>query len=230
MTIVSIAGLVKDYRGLRPLRIERLAVARGEQVALLGVDAPAAEILVNLLTGSSLPDAGAIEVLGRSTAGIVDSADWLSLVDRFGIVTPRAVFLDPLSVVQNLAIPFSLEIEPPPPAIRARAEALAVEVGLTAGLLDRRLSELDPAARVRVALARALALDPEIVLMEHPTASVPVESVPTLAADLRGVLERRGVATLTLTADPAFAKAGARRVLHFEPASGRLSERRGWFR
>ena len=81
---MSLAGPVrarrrlKDYRGLRPLRIERLTLAAGEQVALLGFDQPAAEVFVNLITGATLPDPGEVRVLGRPTAAITDSADWLA--------------------------------------------------------------------------------------------------------------------------------------------------------
>ena len=119
--VVEIAGLAKGYHGLRPLRVQSLAVEPGEAVAILGLDAPAAEMLINLLTGAMLPDAGEVRVFGRSTASIADSAEWLGVVDRFGLVSARAVLLEPLSVVQNLAMPFSLDIEPPSAgAARAR--------------------------------------------------------------------------------------------------------------
>ena len=50
-------------------------------------------------------------MFGRSTLEIADSADWLATLDRFGIVSDRAALLDALSVVQNLAMPFTLEID-----------------------------------------------------------------------------------------------------------------------
>ena len=101
-------------------------------MALLGFDQPTAEVFVNLATGATLPDGGEVRVFGRPTRAIDDSADWLATVDRFGIVSERAVLLDALSVIQNLAMPFTLEIEPPPDDVRQRAEALAHEVGLAA--------------------------------------------------------------------------------------------------
>src|SRR5450759_1230548 len=120
----------KDYRGLRPLRIAELRVAAGDHVAILGFDQASAEVFVNLATGATLPDAGEVSIFGRPTKAINDSADWLATVDRFGIVSERAVLLDALTVIQNLAMPFTLEIEPPPDEVRVRAEALAHEVGL----------------------------------------------------------------------------------------------------
>ena len=81
-----------------------------------------AETFVNLVTGATLPDRGEVTIFGRPTTAIDDSADWLSVVDRFGIVSERAVLLDALSVIQNLSIPFTLDIDPPPDDVRERAD------------------------------------------------------------------------------------------------------------
>ena len=62
---LEITGVTKSYQALRPLRLQSLTVAPGECVAISGVDAGAAEILVNLITGATLPDEGQIRVFGR---------------------------------------------------------------------------------------------------------------------------------------------------------------------
>ena len=228
--VLEVAGVVKDYRGLRPLRLERLELAAGGILAVLGLDQPAAEILVNLITGTTLPDRGYVRVFGQSTADIKDSSEWMKVVDRFGILSPRAVLLEALTVVQNLAIPFSLDVEPPSPDLRARAIDLADEVGLDASTWDARVADLDPVSAARVRLGRALALDPDVLLLEHPTAAVPGETVIAYGRQLHGVIERRGVSALALTADRSFAETIARRVLTLEPATGRLTEKGpGWF-
>ena len=87
--VLELSDVSKDYRGLRPLRIASLSVAAGERVAILGLDQITAEVFVNLATGASLPDRGDVRLFGRSTSAIADSADWLSIVDRFGIVSSR---------------------------------------------------------------------------------------------------------------------------------------------
>jgi ABC-type transporter Mla maintaining outer membrane lipid asymmetry ATPase subunit MlaF len=230
-TVLRITNLVKDFRGLRPLRIERLSLDAGQQVAVVGLDQPAAETLVNLVTGASLPDAGVVEVFGRSTADITDSEDWLSVVDRFGILTERAVLLDSLTALQNLALPFSLDIEPPSPEVRAAATALAADVGLAESDRDRVVAGLDSSARLRLRLGRALALQPQVLLLEHATASVERSSISALARMIRDIATRRGLALLALTADAEFAGEVAARVLTLAPATGRLTERRRrWFR
>lgn len=225
--VVELAGITKQYGALRPLRIERLVVSEGDQVALIGLDRPAAEVFVNLVTGATLPDSGDVRVFGRATAEITDSGDWLAMLDRFGIVSDRSALLDTLSVVQNLALPFSLEIEPPPADIRSQAAALAREVGLDERWWDTATGNLDAPARLRARLARALALNPGVLLLEHPTATLPSDAGPGLARDVRRVAERRGVAAISLTMDKAYAVA-AGRTFTLEPASGRLKQ--GWFR
>lgn len=223
--IVDLQGVSKSYGALRPLRIERLELAPGEQVAIIGPDQPAAEVLIGLITGASLPDAGAVRVFGRSTADIASGDEWLAGLDRFGIVTDRAALLEPLTVLQNLALPFSLDIEPPPEPIRARAAALGAELLLGSAAHATRAGDLDGSGRLRLRVARALAFDPALVLLEHPSASVPSRDAAAVARDIRAALLRRGAASLTVTADRAFASAIAGRVLVLDAASGRLKAR-----
>jgi ABC-type lipoprotein export system ATPase subunit len=190
-----------------------------------------AEVLINLITGAALPDQGYVRAFDRSTAEIPDGNAWLEAVDRFGIVSERAVLLEALSVVQNLSMPFSLEIEPPPADIERQARKLADEAGIVEADRVRPVAELPPLGRARVRLARALAFDPDVLLVEHPTAGLPRADVADLARQIRRVAETRGAAGLTMTADPEFAAEVASRVLTLEPATGRLRERRrGWFR
>jgi ABC-type polar amino acid transport system ATPase subunit len=227
--VLQLSGISKDYRGLRPLRIADLRLAAGEHVAILGFDQPAAEVFVNLVTGATLPDAGEVHVLGRATSEIVDSADWLATVDRFGIVSDRAVLLDQMTVVQNLAMPFTLQIEPPPDDVRVRAEALAREVGIPEPAWAMPVGRIDAAQRARVRLGRAVALDPAVLLLEHASASIARADVAALGADIRRVAAGRGAAILAVSADDAFARAVGGRVLTLEPATGRLKEKRRWF-
>ena len=227
--IIELTALSKDYHGLRPLRIEKLTLAEGEHTAILGLDQPMAETFVNLVTGAMLPDRGEVSVFGRTTASIDDSAEWLAFVDRFGIVSERAVLLEPLSVTQNLAIPFTLDIDPPPDDVRARAIGLAEEVGLREADRLLSVSELDADARVRIRLARALALEPKVLLLEHATAGLSLDASAVLGTDIRRIATRRGCALIAITADPQFASAVAGTVLTLDPASGRLSAgRRHW--
>jgi ABC-type polar amino acid transport system ATPase subunit len=229
--VLDLADVSRSYGGLRPLRIQRLTVSASEHVALIGLDLPMAEVFVNLVTGATLPDRGQVTVFGQSTAAIADGADWLAVVDRFGIISERAVLLDGLTVLQNLAVPFTLDLEPLPDQIASRAASLADEVGLPPSEWDKPVAALDRASRARVRLARGLALDPEVMLLEHATASVDRDQIGPLGERIRLVAARRGAAVVAVTADLAFASAVASRILILDPGTGRLAPRRGswWF-
>jgi len=229
-SVLEFAAVAKNYGGLRPLRISQFRVEAGQRTAIVGLDRPSAEVFVNLATGATLPDAGTVAMFDRPTSAITDSADWLTTIDRIGIVSERAVLLEQLTVVQNLAMSFTLDIEPPPPAERLRAEALAREVGVAESAWDAPLTRLDALAAMRVRLGRAVALDPAVLLLEHASAPLAPAASAEFAVSVRAVAEGRRLAVIALTADESFARALGAGVLVHEPASGRLKESgRGWF-
>ena len=227
--VLRLAGVSKQHRGLRPLRVRALTVSAGERVALSGLDAGAAETLVNLVTGASVPDEGTVDVGGRSTASISDGDEWLSWLDRFGILSPRAVLLDGATLLQNLAMPFSLAIDPIPPDIAAQAMRLAEEVGIDRASLDKPVAAVDALARARAHLARAVALDPSLLILEHPTVGFAAgESRPFGEAVVR-VSQTRSLATLMISEDSDFAAAAATRRLALQAATGDLRPARRRF-
>ena len=229
--VLEIDGVVKAYGALRPLRVQTLTIAPRERVAVVGLDAPAAQLLVNLVTGATLPDQGTVRVLGQSTADITEGEAWLASLDRFGIAGERAVLMEGSTVAQNLAMPFTLDIEPVPAEIRSRVERLAEDCGIVNRMwLDRAAGELPPEIRARVHMARAVALDPSLVLLEHLAAAVPARAHAALAADIVRVMEGRRISALIVTHDDAFASSVAHRALKLQPATGALVPvKKGWF-
>jgi ABC-type transporter Mla maintaining outer membrane lipid asymmetry ATPase subunit MlaF len=224
---VVLTNVEKQYGGLRPLRVRNLRVPARRVTMLIGFDRPAAEIFVNLVTGAALPDRGEVVVLGRPTTAITDSTEWLSFVERFGVVSDRSVLLDAMSVAQNLAMPFDLHLEPVPPPVMERVRALALEAGIADEQLEARVGDAPPLLRARVHLARALALDPAVLVLEHPTASLSGADAREYAAAIKQVSTRRGLTTIGLLMDEAFAKATGGRLLVWQPATGNV-RRRFW--
>lgn len=220
MTALEFDRVVKDYRGLRPLRVANLSVAIGERVALAGLDAPAAETFVNLATGSGLPDEGEVRVLGQATSAIVDGDDWLTSLDRFGIVSHRAVLLEGVTVAQNIALSFTLTIEPIPTAIHDRVEALVEAVGIGRGDMERHAAAVSAATRVRIHLARALALEPKVLVLEHPTLHVDPTEASSLGGSIARAAEGRDLAVLALTNDEDLAKGMGGRRLKLNASTG----------
>ena len=229
--VIEVRGVSKNYSGLRPLRIAELTILAGERVSIGGIDAGAGELLVNLVTGASIPDAGEIRIFDQRTADIPDGDAWLDLLERFGIVSPRAVLLEGSTLQQNLAMPFTLEIEPVPPDVAGRIESLVRECGLDAERwLGVRAGDLPADVRVLAHLARALALKPDFIIIEHPTADVAAAARDPLAAAVARACECRRVTTLVLTNDESFAKAVAPRNLKLDGATGVLRPlKKGWF-
>jgi ABC-type polar amino acid transport system ATPase subunit len=94
-------------------------------------------------------------------------------------------------------------------------------------MLDTRVGEASPLLQARVRLARALALDPELLLLEHPTATLSPEDARTYAAVIKSMAARRKVTILGLTVDKKFAEHTNGRLLVWQPATGELRERSG---
>jgi ABC-type transporter Mla maintaining outer membrane lipid asymmetry ATPase subunit MlaF len=229
--VVEMRGVVKKYNALRPLRIAQLAIASGGRVALSGIDAPGAEVMLNLVTGASLPDEGEVRVFGQSTAAVANGDEWLASLDRFGIVSERAVLLEGATLTQNLALPFALEIDPVPPETVQRVELLADECGIGREFLAQRAGDVPAGMRTRVHLARAVALDPRLLLMEHPTVALDEKDRGVFGALVARVCEARKLTMLAITQDLAFASAAAHETLALQAGTGRLNAaRRSWWR
>jgi len=227
--LVRFRGVTKDYRGLRPLRIAEFDLHARRSLALVGLDQTMAEVLVDLITGAVLPDSGEVTAFGRPTSAIADPASWLTTLDQFGLLTDRAVLVEQFTVEQNLAIPLSLVVDDMASDVRARVAELATEVGLEKDL-QRQAGSVSPVARARIRLGRALALSPRVLLAEHPNATLSREDATSFASDVSRIVERRGLASLVLTADHAFARAVAKDVLVLEPSTGALNPHSGWRR
>jgi ABC-type lipoprotein export system ATPase subunit len=178
--------------------------------------------------GATLPDAGEVHAFGTLTRSVTNADEWLAAMHRFGILSGRVVLLESCSVEQNLALPFSLEIEEMPLAVREQVRALADEVGLEAEVLAAPVGALSPGALLRVRLAKALALTPRVLLAEHPNATLSVDEAPRFAADLAAIAAQRQMAMLVMTADVAFARAVSDRVLTVCPSTGELTPARSW--
>ena len=226
--LVSLRAVRKNYQGLRPLRVAHLELRAAQTVALLGFDAAAAEVLVNLITGATLPDEGNVDVFGSSTRDITNSGDWFALLEAFGILSGRVFLLDELTVQQNLALPMSLQVDDIPPEIAKAIQTLAEEVGIPAANLTSPVARIDTTMRWRVRLGKALAMNPRVLLAEHPNASLAPAEAARLAADLAVIAARRSVAMLVMTADPAFAEAACGTVLSLRPATGELAGPSRW--
>lgn len=218
--LIDITGVRKHYGGLRPLRINALQVQPSERLTLRGLDVQAAEMLSLLITGAAVPDEGTIVVAGRDTRDIATDTEWLVSLDLFGLVTSRAVLLDTLTLEANLALPFTLSIDPIPEEVRRAVAELADEVGLGRERLSASVHSLSAADRVRVHLARALAVAPQVLILEHVTGTLEPADAEALGRTLVTIADDRNLAWVAISEDDAFVKALGGNVRALEPGSG----------
>lgn len=228
--LVRLRDMSKQYNALRPLRLQQLELNEGQSIALLGFDATAAEVLVSVITGATLPDAGTVDIAGVPTSSIQTSSEWLKFLEQFGLLSERSVLVDQLTVEQNLALPFTMELEELAVGVHTQVRQLAEEVGLNIADLSVSAAQLTEPMRLRLRLGRALALNPRILLAEHPNAMLSADDTPAFAADLSRIISARRLSALVFTADSTFASAVAGDVLTLQPASGALKRADGWRR
>jgi ABC-type iron transport system FetAB ATPase subunit len=109
--------------------------------------------------------------------------------------------------------------------------ALGAECGIEPHWLEQQVGGLPPEVRARIHLARALALGPQLLLLEHPTAPLGQAERAPFGAIVARVCDARRLTALAITLDTAFAGAAAHRTLTLQPATGQLvPARRGWWR
>lgn len=229
--VIQFSGVIKDYGGHEPLRIQALSVGAADRLAVSGLDEAAAETMVHLISGAALPDEGRVIIAGQDTREIETDTDWLLSLDRFGVVTRRAVLLDTLSAAANIALPMTTSIDPMTDETRRIVEGLAAEVGLGRDRLDAACGSLSPLDRVRLHFARALALGPVLLLLEHATRDLlddhgRIEIGRTLAR----VAATRGVGWLAFEDDRVFAVESGGTRWRLDGSTGQLTRRRWWHR
>jgi osmoprotectant transport system ATP-binding protein len=201
--IVSIAGVRFSYKGQVVLDDLHLSVAAGESVALVGRSGAGKTTLLKLINRLLLPDSGTVVVDGR------DTREWDPIVlrRRTGYVLQEIGLFPHLTVEENVALVPRLEGWPDARR-RARAHELLELVGLPPAEFARRWPrELSGGQRQRVGVARALAVDPPIVLMDEPFGALDSVTREELRAEFQRIRRhlRQTVVFVTHDMDEAFA-------------------------
>jgi molybdate transport system ATP-binding protein len=208
---VSLDAEVRVQRGV--LLVEAgFNVADGEVLALLGPNGAGKSTLVRVLAGLLRPDAGRVAVDGATWD---DAATHRPAPERsVGMVFQDALLFPHLSVADNVA--FGLRTRKvPKAAARAAAQGWLARVGLD-GFGDRRPAELSGGQAQRAALARALVVDPALLLLDEPLSALDARTRLTVRAELRRHLAEFPGSTVLVTHDPVDAMALADRVVVIE--------------
>ncbi len=190
--MLSAGALSKSFGGLRAVQNVSLTVARGSLTALIGPNGAGKTTLFALLSGIYLPDSGRVEFDGRDITGQAPDANARAgLARTFQIVQPFAA----QTVRENIAVGAHLR-EPRRLAALAAAQAVALRVGLGAQL-DKPAAELTVAGRKRLELARALATQPKLLLLDEVLAGLNPQEIREMIPVVRGIAQS-GVTVLMI--------------------------------
>ncbi|MCX5742440.1 MAG: ATP-binding cassette domain-containing protein [Proteobacteria bacterium] len=200
MTITLVDVRLDHQAGGTPLVTHaNLSVARGEVVLIVGAAGVGTSRVVAAALGELPAREGRIEVLGRDVGRLRRSSLRL-LRRRVGIVPQELCLLDDRSAMLNVVLP--LEIDGVPRAVSvARATGILARLGLEAQA-SLPIDCLSASARQRVAVARALVREPELLIADHPTSMQDAEGAELVCAAI-ALAAKQGAACLVLGRDPA---------------------------
>ena len=204
MAEVSVAISNLEFRygeGDFALRIPELQVARGEALAFVGPSGSGKTTLLHLIAGIVAPVEGRIVTEGVEVSALSEPARRDFRVGAIGLVFQEFELLDYLSVFDNIVLPYrinsTLRLNG---RVRARAHELADRLGI-AKLLGRRPAQLSQGERQRVAVCRALVVDPPLLLADEPTGNLDPANKLRVLDLLFDVARERGATLVTVTHD-----------------------------
>jgi lipoprotein-releasing system ATP-binding protein len=209
MPLVQVAGLNKFYTGgsarLHVLRDLALDVAAGEMVAVVGASGVGKSTLLHVLGGLDHADSGTVEVAGRQLAELNDAARVAFRNKQVGFVFQFHHLLPEFTALENVEMPMRIAGVGAGQS-RIRAMELLARVGL-AERVEHRPSMLSGGEQQRVAVARALVMQPALLLADEPTGDLDEPTAEALHALLRQMHAEHGLTSIIATHNPKLAAA-----------------------
>jgi phospholipid/cholesterol/gamma-HCH transport system ATP-binding protein len=201
--IIELRGVTKRFDGRMVINRLDLPVRRGETMVIMGSSGCGKSTTLRMMIGDYLPDEGEVHIFGRNLATLKEE-EMNAIRKRFGILFQSGALFNSMTVADNIALPMREHTDLDENVIRIMVKIKLELVGL------RDFEKLMPAQlsggmKKRVGLARAVALDPEILFYDEPTAGLdPIATAVTdqLIIDLS---KKLGVTSIVVTHDMASA-------------------------
>ena len=187
-----------------------MEVGKGEFLAVMGPSGSGKSTFLHLSGGLDLPTSGSVSIDGSATSALTDDALTLLRRRRIGFVFQFFNLIPTLRVIENVSLPLLLDGKRQGDA-RPRAEALLDRLGL-GHRKEHFPDELSGGEMQRTAVARALVIDPAIVLADEPTGNLDSATGRGILELLKEVAEKEGRTVVMVTHDPAAAAWGTRTV------------------
>jgi len=209
--VIRVDGVSKSFDGREVLKDISFSVKKGETLVILGGSGSGKTTSLRILMGQERPDRGEVELFGKDLFSL-RKKDLAEVRRRFGVVFQSGALLNSLTVGENLALPLRELTRLEESVIEIMVKLKLEQVGLREfeGLMP---SQLSGGMKKRVSIARALALDPEILFYDEPTSGLdPVMTaiISQLIVEIRKTL---GVASVVVTHDMASAYEVADRLI-----------------
>ena len=197
---IEVSNLVKTYGSLTAVNHLSFTVKRGEIVGLVGGSGTGKSVLLRTIIGLNGHSKGTIEMLGVDTDTLHGQAE-RNMQARTGVQFQDGALFSSLSVTENIIVPVREHVGLDEQTMRDIAALKVAMVGLPLDAGDKKPSELSGGMRKRASLARALALDPDLLFLDEPTAGLDPIGAAHYDELVKGLNKSLGVTILMVTHD-----------------------------
>ena len=168
---IEVRGLVSRFGDVVVHDGLDLTIPRGQVVGVVGGSGSGKSVLLNTIIGLRRPDAGSVRIFGQDIQ-FARRRVWTAIERRWGVLFQQGALWSNLTVKENVSVPMAEHTDLPKAEIDDLADLKIALAGLPAGTGALKPSELSGGMTKRAALARALALDPELLFLDEPTSGL----------------------------------------------------------